>query len=294
MEKRLFAFVSYKFTKILFILMLIILMILWIVEASYSGQQMADINGKIVRSRGDERRMIMQLKQSSVVPLINRSTLPRIQLLIVFNTLIQEMLAIAILVCLLLNYRKTYFFSLVMLTLIWFIKEYRFGDYYNQIDSLDWKSSQIIVSTHSIYFIVVVLGFLCCFFNKKYNSFLIADNNADFTDSKITNQSPTTNQLTEVTIEPTIDKQTDNEECFSKNSFGNKFKNKFDWILSNIFTNKPKIDWNDDIKYIDNNTNKQASLKMSRNSFPMDPQQKVNIQNENCREASLSAETILK
>ena len=47
---------------------------------------------------------------------------------------------------------------MLLLTIIWFIEQYRISDIYHQADRGDWQTMQIIIATHSIHFIIVVLG----------------------------------------------------------------------------------------------------------------------------------------
>lgn len=194
MEKnKIIWFIIGKLLKILFILLLLLLMILWIALGCETGRQIDEVNQKLGRSRGDERRFLMQLNQAAVVPLFTRAALPRVYLLTILNSLINEFIALACLISFILRSRQIFIITESLLTLIWFIEQYRLDDFYHHIDSIDWQSSRLNVTTHVIHLIVIAIGFICWFIDQSSHGHMrtIRDNSSIVkdTDKNITGTS---------------------------------------------------------------------------------------------------------
>nr|XP_027198978.1 GATA zinc finger domain-containing protein 4-like [Dermatophagoides pteronyssinus] len=161
-------------------------MILWIALGCETGRQIDEVNQKLGRSRGDERRFLMQLNQAAVVPLFTRSSLPRVYLLTILNSLINEFIALACLISYILRARQIFVITESLLTLIWFIEQYRLDDFYHHIDSLDWQSSRLNVTTHVIHLIVITIGFFCWLTDQSSHGHMrtIRDNSSIMNDNE--------------------------------------------------------------------------------------------------------------
>ena len=194
-------------------------MILWIVLCIETTRQIVDVqnrlgsrgagritNNNAVGNGDPEKRFLTSLysqlqiqglspsssSSASITPMITRSILPRLFILAIFNTFIEELIAFIAIISLMLNGKHCYdndnghhsrsqrssssnkWFrtSITLLTIIWFIEQYRIGDliyYHHNFDyqqtttTVDqWNVQHMILTAHIIHFIIIIIGGMIC------------------------------------------------------------------------------------------------------------------------------------
>ena len=215
------CFIIDKLMRAIFIILLIVLMILWLVLCIETTRQIVDVQNRLgsrgsghiphtdgfgSNNNGDpEKRFLTSLysqlqiqglspsTSTSITPMITRSLLPRLFILAIFNTLIEELIAFIAIISLLLMNKHRYdhnkdnghhhhyhhhhhrsrssshqWFrtSLTLLTIIWFIEQYRIGDliyYHHNFDEQttivdQWNVQRMILTAHMIHFIIIIFG----------------------------------------------------------------------------------------------------------------------------------------
>lgn len=163
------CFLFEKLLKTLYLLLLIVLMTLWIVLCVEATRQIAEVGH--LKQKGkldDQHRRVLPLSAgmggtaftASTIAIANRFAIPRLHALTIFNTVLEEMIALMAIISLLLTARRLASLSLLLLMLIWFIEQYRISDLYHQIDYIDANNARIIIATHVIHFIVCLLGII--------------------------------------------------------------------------------------------------------------------------------------
>lgn len=159
MACKVFCFITDKCFKFLYALLLIVLITLWIVLCIESIYQINEISmkqkTKQAEDQDEERKLLLNSQQDSFV---SRVITNRIQLLTVFNTVLEVVIAGFAILSLLTRTAKLFMITFVLLAIVWFIEQYRISDVYHQIDHLEYQSSQLILVTHLTHFFVVILG----------------------------------------------------------------------------------------------------------------------------------------
>ena len=158
------CFITDKILKSFYILLLIILMTLWIVISVEAGRQLQELSHRTQGNHQhrikpeDARRLPGSSLATAALITTTKASIGRLYGLTVFNTLLEEFIALCALISLFLKARRLFNMSLVLLIIIWFIEQYRISDFYHQIDHLDAQSSQIIIATHVIHFLIILIG----------------------------------------------------------------------------------------------------------------------------------------
>lgn len=161
---RVLCFLTDKVLKSLYTLLLIVVMVLWIVISVEAGRQLQEIhqktnNGQTRLKPEDARRLPGSLASAAMIS-ATKTSISRLYGLTIFNTLLEEVIALAAIVSLFLKARRLFHLTLTLLLIIWFIEQYRISDFYHQIDHLDYGSSQLIIATHVLHFLIVLIGVL--------------------------------------------------------------------------------------------------------------------------------------
>ncbi|KAI2800205.1 hypothetical protein BLOT_013724 [Blomia tropicalis] len=158
------CFMADKLVKTIFILLLIIMMILWIVLAVEAGRQITEINHRTIGNNGnirikpeDARRLPGTFASAAMIS-VTKGSINRLYGLTVFNTILEEFIAFGSLISLVLRARRTFNITITLLTIIWFIEQYRISDFYHQIDHIDYQNGQIMIATHVIHFLIIIIG----------------------------------------------------------------------------------------------------------------------------------------
>lgn len=150
-------------------------MTLWIVMSVESGRQLQELQalrgpnhggsqGTINRLKPeDARRLAGSLASAAIITTATRSSLSRLYGLTVFNTLLEEAIALGALLSLFTRSRRLFGATLTLLTIIWFIEQYRISDFYHQIDHLEYQAAQVLIATHVLHFLVILVGFFLLF-----------------------------------------------------------------------------------------------------------------------------------
>lgn len=173
-KKSLLCYLTDKAFRSLYTLLLVVLMTLWIVMSVESGRQLQELqalrgNHGASGSQGggglnrlkpeDARRLAGSLASAAIITTATRSSLSRLYGLTVFNTLLEEAIALGALLSLFTRSRKLFGATLTLLTIIWFIEQYRISDFYHQIDHLEYQAAQVLIATHVLHFLVILVGF---------------------------------------------------------------------------------------------------------------------------------------
>lgn len=189
-----------------------------------TSQQITDIQRKLIQTRNhDGQRFILPpLNQAAVESFIVQSTLPRLYILALFNTFIEESIAIISILSLLFRFRRLFIVMLTLLTIIWFIEQYRIADLNHHMDSIDFQSSTMIITSHLMHFGVIILGAISLLTNTKDRL-----NNEISTINKSTGVNGTAKF---VNIEPSIIDEM--EKTKSNANLGQRFKKRCDWMHS--------------------------------------------------------------
>ncbi|KAI7692667.1 hypothetical protein SSS_02314 [Sarcoptes scabiei] len=148
--------------KISFLLLLIVLMILWIILAIETDNQINEINRKINRNRFDDRKFSLH----QALPSINyRATISRLYSITIINCLIEESIAIGLIVVCFWTKAKNCFPTLNgLFSLLWLIKQFQLSDLFHQIDSNEWLNFDLFLTTHIIHFLVIFVAFIITIF----------------------------------------------------------------------------------------------------------------------------------
>lgn len=162
-SNNLLCYLTDKAFKSLYTLLLVVLMTLWIVISVESGRQLQELSlrtnhGTTRLKPEDARRLPGSLASAAIITTASRSSLSRLYGLTVFNTLLEEAIALGALVSLFTRARRLFCATLALLTIIWFIEQYRISDFYHQIDHIDYQSGQILIATHVLHFLVILVG----------------------------------------------------------------------------------------------------------------------------------------
>ena len=161
MSCKMLCFITDKFIKSLYCSLLIVLVTLWIVVCVENTRQLSEISANSGRSKtkpddGGSRRYLAQTNLPNGE--LTRVMANRLFVLTVFNTVLEVIVALLAIISLIIKARRLFSIMMLLLTIIWFIEQYRISDIYHQADRGDWQTMQIIIATHSIHFIIVVLG----------------------------------------------------------------------------------------------------------------------------------------
>lgn len=160
MSLKLLAYYLPKVVQWLFMLLVLVLMILWIVLCVEATRQISEMHTKQPnRNRVDNQRQNIQ-SATFTMPILRRSTVSRLYQVAIFNTILEEIIAVIAIICLVLRKIKLFFLALFLLTIIWFIEQYRISDFSHQIDFIDLQNSQIILVAHIIHFLIIIIGIL--------------------------------------------------------------------------------------------------------------------------------------
>lgn len=150
--------------RISFVVLIAVLMILWIVFGAQTVNEVNQLEAQYQKDRNNNKN-------------IDKRTLDRVKGMTIFNTILEESIALLAIIGLVLNHRYLLHTSMVLLAIIWFVAHYRISDFL-------WTGSPVMISSHIIHFFVVSIGLSFTHFVKeseksKEKGSKIADNSAN-------------------------------------------------------------------------------------------------------------------
>lgn len=130
-------------TRILFVKLTIVLMILWIV---WGVQTVNEVKQLETKNRNDRTQITY-----------DKGTLNRIKAITILNTIIEESIALLAIIGMLLSHRYVLHTAILLLAIIWLSAQMRITDYL-------WIGSPVMIVAHVIHFLVVLYGLVFVYF----------------------------------------------------------------------------------------------------------------------------------
>ena len=132
--------------RILFVILTAVLMILWIVWGAQTVNEVKQLENK---NRNDRTQITY-----------DKGTLNRIKAITILNTIIEELIALLVIIGMLLSHRYILHTAILLLAIIWLSAQMRITDYL-------WIGSPVMVVAHVIHFLVVSYGLVFVYFIKE-------------------------------------------------------------------------------------------------------------------------------